>query len=185
MNVKGVSLINLMNYVKKSFPDRVELWRNALPDDSRKIVDGVVVPSSWYPVEAALIQPTETVCKVFFTGSREGAWQTGAFNADTNLTGIYQLFIKIGTPRFLLEKGGAIAQKMYDPSPTISLVDYKTGWAKVHYFNDHCKHWVLECRIAGFCKRGLELSGCSDVKIEFTRYVSRGDPYSETILTWK
>lgn len=185
MNVKGISLINIGLYVKKLHPSRYDEWYAALPADSQKVMQGVVLPTGWYPVEAALIQPTVAICNLFFGGREEGAFKTGEFNADLNLTGIYQLFFKLGSPRFLLDKATSIAQKMYDPSPTLELAEYQNGRALVRYHNTSTNHWVMEQRIAGFAKRGLELSGCKDVKMEFLCSMSKGAPTSDVVVTWR
>lgn len=184
MKVKGTSVINTVTFVKRFFGPRHEEWMRALPPASQQLLQGTVLPTTWYPVESALIVPVEVMCQLFFGGRRDGAWMLGEFSGEANLTTVYKIYIKEGAPKYFLDRASAISQNNFDPCPTLRLVEFSPGRAIQHYECPHNPHWVLESRVTGFAKRGLELCGCKNVRFTFLKSVSKGDSMSEVLISW-
>lgn len=183
MEVKGVALIPTREYVRTKFGARYDEWVASLSPATRNIVTGAI-SSSWYPMDIGMIEPTQKICDLFHGGKDEGAWDVGRFSADHALKGIYKVFVRLGSPNFIVEKGSGIFSRYYRPSE-LKVVENDRGGCVLHIVRFEEPSSLVDHRIGGWMERAIEISGKTVTKARITRSLSRGDAVTEYVMEWK
>ena len=185
MEVKGSAVKSIADYVKKNHPDKYLQWIDLLPEGSKKIFNQAVLPSNWYPAMDGVIVPTEKIGEFFFNNDPiKAAWQSGRFNAEISLTGLYKFFVQAASPQFIISKAGRILSTYYSPSE-ILVAEKGDKWVKLHITRMGIPNIIVESRICGWIERAMEISGCKEVKVEILKSLSKGDKFTEINVMWK
>jgi len=184
MEVKGSSVIPTVVFVKQRFGNRFTEWLNELREESRRILEKEIILSQWYPLKEAYLEPTISICRVFYDGSIRGAWEVGRFSADFGLKNVYKFFLRFSSPNFLVRRASIILPTYFKPSK-IEIVENLEGKAKMHitYFPEI--HEIIEHRIGGWMERAIELCGVKEGKVTITRSLARGESVTEFTAEWK
>ena len=167
MYIKGTAVASIPTFVKKKFGDRYDEWLNSLSPQSQKIMKRYLV-SKWYPVEYAIIEPTEHICRLFYNGDKRGAWEAGRFSAENALKGIYKFFVKLGSPGFIIKRATNIFSFYYKEA-RMKVIENEEHRTVVHIYELKPPSQILEARIAGWMERSLEISGCEYVNIQIIK----------------
>jgi len=184
MEAKGTAVATLAKFVRTRFGDEAHgRWLEGLSPAARAIHGGAVMPSLWYPLGPALVEPTEHACRLFFGGDPKGAWECGRFSAEDGLKGAYKIFLVVGSPAFIIKKASNLMAQLYRPSE-IAVVgqDARSVTLNVTRFPE--PHVILDNRIGGWMERALEISGCKGVQVQIPRSLAAGDPVTEFIIRW-
>jgi len=184
MNIKGTAVHSVAEFIKKKYPDRYSDWLQALPAESHKIFKGMILTSGWYTLHDGLTVPLRISAKVFFSGNNEEAARTmGQFSANEALTGVYKFFVKLGSPKFLIERAGNLMSTYFQPSEVrISGIDKNKVTMLITKFPEPDE--IIEWNIAGWIERALEVSGCSNVLVDIPKSLALGHPVTEFDITW-
>jgi hypothetical protein len=182
MEVKGTAIIPMRDYVLKNFNSRYQEWLDALSSMAKNIINNPL-SSGWYPLQPALVEPTQRICTFFHNGNEQGAWQLGRFSADHGLKGIYSVFVKLGSPGFVVSRGSRIISQYYRPSE-LKLVESKSDRAVVQIVQFPEPSRLIELRIGGWMERAIEVSG-NHPTVNITRSMARGDSITEYEVKWK
>jgi hypothetical protein len=184
MRVKGSAIASLPKFVDSKFgPDGLKRWKDSLSEEARGFYSEAILVSRWYPIKEAFIEPTRKCCELFYGGSLKGAWEMGRFSADIGLKGVYRLFIKFGSPGFIISRANTILTSYYEPSDG-KVVESEKNRAILRLTQLPDKSDIFENRLCGWIERALELSGCRGVKLQITKSFAKGDDYSEFLVTW-
>ncbi len=184
MEVKGTAVRPTPLFVRKSFGSRYDEWLTRLSDKSRDIMGSKIATGVWYPLREAMVEPTQTICDLFYDGKKEGAWEVGRFSADYSLWGLYRLFVRVGSPGFLIKRAAAIFSTYYHPSKIVIVeTSPKKAIAHIELFPEPDE--LVELRIGGWMERALEISGCTAVQTLITHSLARGDPVTEYVSAWR
>jgi len=184
MEVKGTAVRTNPLYVRQRFGSRYEEWLDSMPPASRAIMEAKVNTKEWYPLDDALTVTTRKICEVFYGGDYRAAWEIGRFSAEYALWGLYRLFVRIGSPAYLIKRAGEIFATYYRPSKII--VDADTplkATVLIEEFSEMAD--VIEFRIGGWMERALEISGCSDVQSRIEKSMAQGDKVTEFVGEWR
>jgi len=181
LEIKGVSAKAAPEFVKRHYRTRYEEYLDSLSVPSRRIIENLL-PSSWYSVQDAVVEPTLKICELFYGGSEKGAWDVGKESADIALTGVYKFFVKVGSPGFIIKRATRIFDNMLRPG-TIKVAESSTNSAVLHAELPE-SDWILEIRMAGWIKQALIVSGCSSSDTRITQSISKGDKLTEFSSTW-
>jgi hypothetical protein len=185
MEVKGTAIVAIPLFIKARFGEGgVNQWIDALTPEARKVYPSSVLVSSWYPLKEFLIEPVRRMCNLFYAGDLKGAKESGRFSADYSLKGIYKIFVKLGSPEFMLRRAGAILPLYYTPSE-MKVVECRKGQGIMQITKFQEMDQVLEIRIVGWMERAIEISGGKQANIKITKSLTTGDPLSEFLATWK
>ena len=182
MEVKGIAIIPMRDYVRSNFSSRYQEWLGSLSLAAQNIVNNPLT-SSWYPLQSALVEPTQKICALFHDGSEEGAWQLGRFSADHALKGIYSIFVKFGSPGFIVSRGSRVINQYYRPCE-MKVAENRSGRATVQIVQFSEPSRLIEMRIGGWMERAIELSGNRPVT-QITRTMAGGDAITEYSVEWK
>jgi hypothetical protein len=184
LDVKGTAVETTMLFVRERYGEEgYQRWLAALSPESREIVTSKILPSAWYPLEQAYVAPTRVVCEQYFGGAKRGAFEVGRYSALRALTGIYKMFVKIGSPAWLMERGSKVFETYYRPSH-LEVVDRKDGGCRMLITDIEDVSGYVENRIAGWADAAIEIHGYKTRKVIVTRSISTGDPRTELELTW-
>jgi hypothetical protein len=183
MEIKGSAVKSIPDYIRKYYPDKFTAWMEALPEASRQIFAGGVMPSNWYSLRDAAIIPTEALGNVVFDDAMKGAWQCGRYSAETALTGIYKFFIKAASPFFIVDRATRIFTTYYQPSQ-MTVVEKGDEYVKLHITQFEEPDSLIEGRIAGWIERAMEIHGVGHVAVTIGKSLAKGDPVTEILVRW-
>jgi hypothetical protein len=184
MKIKGLTIRTTPEFIKKHHPERYQEWLNALPEASKKIMSEHIVVNEWYPIEESLTIPLRTVGQVFYGNDwKKASWELGRFDAEDILTGIYKLYVKLGSPAHLISRAGRIMAAYYD-SAVIEVALSEKNKVILHIIRFDQPDEVIEFNMAGWIQRALEISGCNNVQIDLSKSLARNDQVSEFVITW-
>jgi len=184
MEAKGTAVAAIPEFVKRKYPEKYDRWVTGLPEASRKIMEGKVLVSNWYPLEDAMIHPTKQICDMFYGGRPKGAWEAGQFSAENALKGIYKVFVRAGTPQFIIKRASHIFGSYFRPSK-IEVVEAGATQIKVHITEFPLPNTLIEHRIGGWMEKALEISGCNLKTAKITRSLTRNDKVTEFVFQWQ
>lgn len=185
MEVKGSSVSSIPDFVRERFPDRFDEWLNSLSEESREIMKESIIPAiSWYPIQSGLIEPTRKICELFFDHNENGAWEAGRFSAEKGLIGVYKMFVKLGSPKFIVGRAATIFSSYYKPS-TMKIAREGSKEVVLHITEFPGLERLVELRICGWIERALEISGSKDLSVELTKSLTAHDDVTEIVVQWK
>ena len=184
MNIKGTAVKSIQQFVKDKYPERYNEWLKSLSNDARKIMDGAIYATDWYPVESGAIEPTKALKMFYDNDEKKAAWEAGRFSAEHSLKGIYKIFIQISSPSHIISRATKIFTSYYDPCELVI-----AGSSSKHVVLQITKFGypsqIIENRILGWMEKALEINQCKEIVIKQTKSLSKGDEISEIKITWK
>lgn len=184
MEVRGAILQSMKEFLVDRYGmGNYEYWLHALPDSSQNIFGGKLSENGWYDIDDGLIEPLRLLVKQFYDGLVPAARAIGFYNAEKALTGFLKFVVKRGSPGFVVRQASSILAKYYRPCTTEVPVNEKRH-AIVRITEFSRMDSLIEYRIQGWMEKALEVSGCSDVRIEIAKSMARGDEVSEFIGSW-
>lgn len=183
--VKGVALQSRMSMILEHFgKEAYDTILSELSEDTRVLLTGNLLSSSWYPAEVfkELNQTTNKVMKYKVPNSME---ILGELTAQLGLTTIHKVKVK-ESPAETLKRVPMLWSAFHD-SGEITLI---SDPGRPNKFTMKLEGYALPhkefCRnLMGWANKLIELSGGYDVKTEETMCVCDGAPHCEIVVTWK
>ncbi len=184
MKVKGIAVAIVPDFVRSKFgPEGLAPWLAALPDESRRIFEGHLLVSRWYPMDEAYHRPTEVLCQRFYDGDPRGAWELGRYSADYVLKGVYKAFIKSPVVTVNIGHAGFMLPTYFQPATIeVASLEEQRGVLRITCFEGSTRY--SEQRIGGWLERALELAGVKGARVEIAKSLAGGDQYTEYLLAW-
>lgn len=183
--IKGSVLIaRLKLLAKQGGTGRVEAVLQRLPPADRKVLEGVIMPIGWYPLELNL-RLDSAIAEALSPRDRNKAFvDMGRASAEDNLNGPHHVFIRKGDPHFLLSHAPeiyrlyyAVGSRSYEKTGARSGVLRTMGAESVTH--EDC------LTIIGWYQRAIEMSGGRDVRIDHPRCRARGNGHCEYHCAWE
>ncbi|PTL80558.1 TIGR02265 family protein [Vitiosangium sp. GDMCC 1.1324] len=183
--IKGSVLIaRLKLLTKQGGAGRLHEVLQRLPPADRKVLEGVIMPIGWYPLELNL-RLDAAIADVLSPKDRAKAFiDMGRASAEDNLNGPHHVFIRKGDPHFLLSHAPeiyrlyyAVGSRSYEKTGERSAVLRTVGAESVT---------EADClTIIGWHQRAIELSGGRNVLVEHPKCRARGNGHCEYRCTWE
>jgi hypothetical protein len=184
MEIKGIAVIAIRDFVKTKYGDKFPVWLNGLHEDSRTIFSSAIDSTRWYSVNTAVIGPTKKIGELFYGNDiKNAAWECGRYSAEKGLSGIYKLFVKASTPSFIVSRASYVFERYYQPCK-LKTTAANSKLAVLCLSDIENPEAIVEYRIAGWIEKALEISGCSGISVEITRSLTRGDEFTEFTSRW-
>ncbi len=185
MQVKGEVLVSLPLFILKKFgKQEYERWLKYLLPEAKAIYSTPINKSDWYPIRSALIEPTNMICKLFYSKNLKGAFECGRFSAEYGLKGLYKVLVKLSSPDVLINRASKIMRNYYQPSEIEVVARGKnSSKLRIAVFPEMTE--CIEQRIAGWMQRAVEISGSSRVDVKIPYSLTKNDPFTEFDITWK
>ncbi|MBI2893331.1 MAG: hypothetical protein HYY06_07240, partial [Deltaproteobacteria bacterium] len=110
--------------------------------------------------------------------------EMGRFGATVNLPTIYRVFLRFGSPMFLLQKASRLWQVNYDSGALVATREGKQG-ARLRIEAFDRPHRAHCLSVLGWSSRAVELTGFKVVSAREEKCRTRGDEACELVLDWK
>ena len=183
MHVKGTAVKPTIEFVKNRFPDRYDEWFGKLPNDSKEILKDTINATSWYPIKEAYIEPTKLIGELFFDDIYDAAFELGVHSAEVGLNGIYKVFIRIATPRFVLGRGLKIFSSYFKPSDVrIEIQNKSLFHFYIYKFSKTDK--IAIHRVAGWMKQALVLINQKNIIVKIESFEENEQTIYRIICSW-
>ena len=180
MEAKGTAVEILPKFVVSRFgKEYLNRWMNLLSEEAREEFSKGIISYQWYPLKSVLVDPTLRLCEHLY-GSYQGALEVGRFSAEHALRGVYKLFVKLGSPEFVIKRASSILPTYYRPCAA-EVVEVSKGRATVRITDFEEMHTIIELRIKGWMEKALEISGCDNINITISKSLTKNDPYTEFV----
>lgn len=183
--IKGSVLIARLNLLtKQGGVGRVQAVLQRLSPADRKVLEGVIMPIGWYPLELNL-RLDAAIAELLSPRDRNKAFvDMGRASAEDNLNGPHHVFIRKGDPHFLLSHAPEIYRLYYAVgSRTYEKTGARSGVLRTLGAESVTQEDCLT--IIGWYQRAIEMSGGRDVRIDHTRCRARGNGHCEYQCVWE
>jgi hypothetical protein len=184
MDIKGVSVKSIVEFINKRYPGRYQEWFNSLPPDSQRIFNNLIKVSDWYPIKSGLTIPIRKVGDVFYAGDwKKAVWEMGRFSAEEALTGIYKLYVKLGSAGHIIDRSGRV-MAAYFSNCEVRLAESSSKHLVFQIIKFDEPDEAIENNIGGWIERALEISGCKNLNVQITKSLARKDNLTEYRVSW-
>jgi uncharacterized protein (TIGR02265 family) len=184
-HIKGTLLLSRMKFLRSRGEAAVEAVLGAIPDAERKQLRGLLLPSSWYPVEVLRALEAAIVSTLNYSSRDELFLDMGRATATANLTGAgsQRAYVREGDPQFLLRHSPHI----YASAHTSGTRSYdRTGEHSAVLRTTRPEAQREDCLTTiGWLERAIEIAGGRDVRILETSCASVGAPCCEYRCEWR
>lgn len=154
----------------------------SLSEASREMFEKPIYISEWYSLDA-FAEFLEADVRVTAGGDRNVLSQRSEKVIETQLRGVYKIFVKFGSPGFVITRISAVHATYFKGVQIIPEVEDHS--AVIKYVGFQKQHEIFEYTISGFFRKALEISGAKQVALKFTIPISAGEPYSELAIQWE
>ena len=183
--IKGSVLITRLNLLRKhGGADRLQQVLQRLTAADRKVLDGVILPISWYPLELNL-RLDAAMADVLSPSDRTRAFiDMGRASAEENLLGPHHVFIRKGDPHFLLSHAPEIYRLYY----AVGTRSYeKTAERRGVLRTVGAENVTTEdcLTIIGWYQRAIEMSGGRNARVDHVKCRARGHGHCEYHCSWE
>ncbi|MCC6646098.1 MAG: hypothetical protein IT374_11070 [Polyangiaceae bacterium] len=182
--VKASTVIARLQYVESRFgrDARARIVESLMPEHRRVIEDGVL-PHQWVSFELFVALNVE-IDRAHGKGDLALCEDMGAFGAAANLTTLYRVFYKLGTPMFIFRKAARLWEVHYDSG---RLVPTQEGESTVRlkildFDTPHRAHCLS---VLGWATKSIELSGAKVTERAEQRCRTRRDGACELVVGWQ
>ena len=184
VEIKGSVVLDSITGIQKRDGDAVyEEIRSQLDEETRKMFQGTISGSSWYPLDLFLRFLAVEINKS--AGGNEQVLVTRSEKViERQLRGVYKIFVKVGSPEFLMKRIAAVHATYFNGVD----IDFKLispGNAVIRYTGFEPKHRLIGFTTIGFFRKALELSGATDRDVRYIVPIEAGKGYSELSVSWK
>jgi hypothetical protein len=182
VNVKGSLIQGRLGYIQSSFIDRYEEYLSAFHPETRQTIEAGLLPSSWYPF-GIFLDVSGTAERLFGTGDYSMVRRMAAHSARVNMSTVYKIFLRLGSPEFLLKRTAQIWQVQYDSGVATSVAITGGGSVEVRDFGQpdplHCHG------ITGFMDECLRMTRAQGVSVAHVKCRCQGDDVCRWDATWR
>lgn len=182
--IKGFVVLSRRQFIEQTFG--ADVWERviaALPEADRRVMNGVLLASSWVPL-SAVIALDEALIGVVGGRADEAFRALGRKSAETNLPTLQANLLKGKTPQKFLAQVPAIYRLYYEGGTR----DYQpTGERSGTITTTGAEYttWGECLTVMGWHERALELCGAKGVRITHPVCKARGGAVCRYDLRWE
>ncbi len=182
-DIKGRALLDTLAAIKERVGEQ-ELSKivKSLSNSSRVVFESSILFSEWYPLDA-FAEFLEADVRETANGDREALAKRSEKVIESHLRGVYRIFVKLGTPRFVISRISGVHETYFRGIKIIP--EFEGHAARIKYFGFQERHGIMEPLIMGFFRKALKISGANRVDLIFTIPIAQGASYSELTVTWQ
>lgn len=184
MEVKGELILQISNFVKEKFgEEKYHQWIETQEPDGKKFHEKGILSSAWYPLTTMYTGGLKVMCDLFYNKDLQGAWECGVYSASKSLSGVYKIFIYLGTKEYKFVNSAAIFKTVARPCRVEhKLIGKNIGKCNIYEYSDMSEY--IEHHIGGYIESGLKLIKCRNAKVEITKSMAKGDQSTEYSVSW-
>jgi hypothetical protein len=166
VNVSGHVLRSRYNYVRKHGDDAYAKVVAELQPDTAQVFEEGVLETRWYPFDLLMDVMTVTD-RVLGNGDLSRCYEMGAYSCEQNLTGIYRMFFRFGSIKFILGRAAKAFRSQYDAGEMQKL-DSEDRTAVLRLVDFPAPHRAHCLAIKGWMVKAAELTGDEIMEITET-----------------
>src|ERR1700675_937916 len=184
VQIKGSAIKETITQIKsRSGEDALQKILGLLDEETRTMCQGEIYSSSWYSLDL-FTRFLEVEIRVLADGREEMITRGSEVVIEKQLRGIYKVFVKLGSPEFVIKRIAAVHATYFEGVP-IDVQLQGNNRALVKYTGFEKQPRIMGFAIVGFFKKALEISGAKDVVIYFSTPIEEGKGYSELSIAWR
>jgi hypothetical protein len=181
--VKGRALLDTLGMLRERLGEEaLQRAIDTLGPEVRQVLRGKVLASDWFPLDlmtglvAAAVAPLQD-------GRDELVRSRAEEVIARHLGGVYQLFIRLGSPEWLITRIASVHETYFR---NVEIVPSFRGdrHATVRYVGFCPRHRIMEPIIVGFYRKALELSGAAEREVRIATSIAAGQGHFELELSW-
>jgi hypothetical protein len=183
VEIKGSVINDSINTVKKKNGDQV--YNNILSqldEQARQLFEKPILDTGWYSLDS-FSKFVELEIKLTANGDENELVIHSEDVIEKQLKGIYKIFVKLGSPEFILNRISILHQgylrgvsiKIKLDGPDKAIITY-TGFEK--------QHRLIGFGLVGFYKKAIEISGAKNIHTKFLTSIEENKGYCELEITW-
>lgn len=183
IRLKGTSFQDAIAAVKRREGER--RYREivaALPVESRRVFEGVLAPTSYYPLDA-FVAFLEAGLRLSGDDERILIKRSEAV-AEHQLGETYRAFIRPGAPHLIMERIATIHRTFF-AGAQVDVERTSERSATARYVGFRKEHRLIEYIQIGFYRKALDLCGARGVVVEATVPLAAGLDHSELSISWR
>jgi hypothetical protein len=147
--VKGVSIVGMIKFMKKYSEDLLPKVKNALPPESAKYLDEHILATKWYPYQL-FVDMLLALDRILGKGDLEFCVEQGRLSARHDVASIYKIFLMFINTKMLVAKAMTMWNSYFD-----------TGKVEVSSYADSGSDKHLAVVISGF--PGMDMAHIKNV----------------------
>ncbi len=180
--IKGTVLADTINAIRNRAGDpELQKIISQLSPAAREAFEQPIQISTWYPLDT-FVEFLEVDIQISAEGNREVLIARSEKVIEAQLRGIYKIFVKLGSPGFVITRISAVHATYFKDVHIIpELQDYS---ATIKYVGFAKHHDIMQFIILGFYRKALEICGAKQVSLNFTVPISEGGAFSELNISW-
>lgn len=183
LHIKGTAVLDTMEAIKaRASKEKLDRILACLDDETREKLKPPISPSSWYSCDA-FARFLETTIQVTAGGSEEVLIKRAEDVIEKQLSGIYKMFVRLGSPEFVIRRIAAVHSTYFDGVQIIPEMKGPKS-ATIQYVGFSRNHRIMGFAIIGFFRKALEISGAKKISVSFTVPIEAGQNFCELALTW-
>lgn len=183
LQIKGKVLLDTIKAVKaRSGESELAKIVECLGDEAKQIFQGTIDLSGWYSLDA-FVDFLEADIRETANGDRGVLTKRAEVVIESQLRGIYGIFVRHGTPGFVITRIASVHETYFKGIKIIPEIEYHKATIKYLGFQKH--HDIMQYVIIGFFRKALELCGAKQVTLGFGVPIAEGNAYSEVTITWE
>jgi hypothetical protein len=187
VGIKGVALRATIDYVRKQEGDAAATRLLAdLAEPAKAGLSHGILAATFYPLPW-LVALQDGAAKGLGGDRREVLRQIGRFAAEDALTGVYRIFMKVGSPEFIFGRSTRMFGNYFQgvPGEALRCPELRKGYSRIEIDRYPGGHADFCRRLDGYFERLLELSGAKSVRVVHSRCAWRGEPLCEWKAHWE
>jgi|SRR5581483_9895835 len=168
-NIRGSAFIPRINWLKERHPAKWLEIVAALAPATRELIEVRPLATGWYPFEQ-FVNLMETADRIAGEGDLELVRVLGHHAATSNLSTVLRIFIRLGSPEYILGKAAKV-WSLYHDTGRSETEPQPLGPRSIalNVFEHGAPHRVLCMTLLGWTRAYLEATGCKAVVVKETR----------------
>ena len=181
-DIKGTVLLDTIAAIRRRAGEEEfhKIVRNLSPD-AKAVFESPINPSNWYSLDA-FVNFLEVDIRETANGVREVLTERSEKVIESQLSGIYKIFVKLGSPGFVISRIAAVHATYFRGVQIIPEIADRQASIKYVGFKKHQQ--IMEYVVIGFFRKALEISGAKHVTLNFSVPIGEGAALSELTVTW-
>jgi hypothetical protein len=183
LKTKMVHLKSLKKYILQRSNEAMweKIILSAIPD-GKSYLERPIVVNNWldYNIWWKLLEVTD---QLMGAGDGRIIQEVGAFDAKESLTGIYQIFLSIASPSFIISQSQILWRRYYD-SGEMCVIMVNPESTVLHLQGISGMPLHHEWELIGWMKTALELAGAKKPQIQHTTCLAKGEAYCTFLASW-
>ena len=182
IRIKGTTILDAIEAARKREGEqRLAQIVASLSPPFRQVFENGMVPTGYYSLDA-FVAFLEAGFRLGGDDERILIKRTEAV-AERQLRGLYRVFIKLGSPEFVVRRIITIHQT-YFTGIGINF-DLQPGDARVRYTGFLKRHHLMQYVMIGFYQKALQICGARDVRAEMSVPMADDAEFCELHVTWQ